>query len=469
MKQIMNTKQDPCKDFYAFVCGNYKSAVGSMIATIDNEMYQAMDRAIEDSSTDQFSSTKTASGKAGSLYLMCTSGRINEERALQEFLRQVGLHPSSYASGKILDKVLLLFFRYNINTLLGMSLDENLLYKGQRRLAVSLGEKELSWFQIRRSRIGMVFYRYTLGFPKEEIVLAENEAAGRLTENVLRGLDTLNFDKVLGLEKLTPTVNKTGGRWTTLVEAHSGSLYRRENVVVVCNTAMEYFDKLYADLGNKKLCLLTAWALLRKLTPLTFPKLASYFTTATVQSLCREAVFDAMEVPLISWYLYSAVPTNAVRQATRLATHIQFSILKEIEGSRWIDTYTRRVALDKINGVSMHVGYPKNLGSSKAIDEVYAHYPGANGTFLFPWLTAMKMTMQTLMQNATTYRLALSRYRRCIESGYVRSLLNVMDARDNHFPVTVKCAYRSPNISVSQKFLNKELLNTFEEELSEAF
>ncbi|XP_077553345.1 uncharacterized protein LOC144168184 [Haemaphysalis longicornis] len=366
----MNTKQDPCKDFHAFVCGNYKYPYGSMFTSIDSEMYDAMDRAIEDASIDQFSGTQTAAEKAGSLYMMCTSGRINEEPALQEFLRQVGLHPSSYGSGQVLDKVLLLFFRYNINTLLGLSLEEALQYNGQRTLAVSLWEDELSWFKTRKSRIGKLFYRNTLGFPKAEIVLAENEAAGRLTENVLRGLSAFSIDWLHALERFTPTVNQTGGRWTTLVEAHSGSLYRRENRVLVSLVAMEYFDKLYAALGNKNLCLLTAWALLRKLMPLTIPKLASSLNMGSVKSRCRDAVFDAMEVPLLSWYLFSAVPTNAVRQATRLATDIQFSILKEIEGSRWIDTDTRKVALDKIKSVSMHVGYPKNYGSSKAIDKI---------------------------------------------------------------------------------------------------
>ncbi|XP_077553342.1 endothelin-converting enzyme 1-like [Haemaphysalis longicornis] len=406
----MNTKQDPCKEFYAFVCGNYKSPFGDMITAMNSEMYQAMDRAIEEASIDEFSRTKTAAGKAGSLYLMCTSGRINEEQALQEFLRQVGLHPSSYGSGQVLDKVLLLFFRYNINTLLGIYLEESMLYNGQRKLSVSLGEKELFWFRIRLSPYGTLFYQNTLGFPKEEIARADSEAAARLTEKVLRDLDTLNFESVIGLETLTPTINKTGGRWTTLVEAHSDSLYRYYYPVFANIAVMEYFDKLYADLGNKKLCLLTAWALLRKLMPLTIPKFVSSFNKFTVKTWCRDAVFDAMEVPLLSWYLFSAVPTNTVRQVTRLATQIQFSILKEIEGSRWIDNYTRRVALDKISGVSMHIGYPKNFGSSKAIDKVYAHYPAANGSFLLPWLTAMKMTMQTLMQNVTTYRLEFSRY-----------------------------------------------------------
>ncbi|XP_077550637.1 endothelin-converting enzyme 1-like [Haemaphysalis longicornis] len=409
INKVMDTKQDPCKDFYAFVCGNYKSAYGSMLVNLDGEMYKELHDTIDHFKVSLHAQDNPfAAHKAAALHRQCLVGRParkpKEIRYLKDFLESVGLNSSSYANGPTLDKVLFMFFKYNMNTLLGLSLEDGVLHHSKRILRLSLNEKQVRWFSIRENPTGIAFYENTLDFPKEEIVQIENEAAGRLTQDVLRGLHNISFDTVLGLESLTPTLNETGGRWTTLVEAHTDNLYLRDYPVLVSKAAMQYFDKLYADLGNTKLCLLTAWELLRKLIPFASVKLQSFLTTDTLRVLCREAVLDVMEVPLMSWYLFPVVPSEAVRHSAKIAIQIQLSILKEIQRSRWIDDDTRKMAHYKISNMSIHMGYPKHLASFDAINKVYRKYPWAPDSFLYHWFRAMKKTMWNLLQDATHFR-----------------------------------------------------------------
>ncbi|KAH9384836.1 hypothetical protein HPB48_026858 [Haemaphysalis longicornis] len=406
--KVMDTKQDPCKEFYAFVCGNYKSPYGSMLANMEGDMYESLHDIIDYFRVSfLIRNNPFASEKAASLHKQCRVGqRLFEEELLRLFLKHERLDSSSYAKRKTLDTVLMLFFKYNINTLLGLSLEEPLLHDSKRRLRVSLNEKQLSWFSIRQGPAGIVFYKNTLDYRTEEIVQVENEAAGRITEDVLRGLNNISFDTVLGLEILTPTVNQTGGRWTKLVEAHTKNSYLRDYPVLVSRSAMQYFDKLYADLGNKKLCLLTAWALARKLLPVASEKVESFLTEDTFAAWCRETVLETMEVPLMSWYLFPRVSSKELRHSSKITQQIQHSILQQIENSRWIDNYTRQVAFHKIRNATIHIGYPKNLASHEAIDKAYHWYPTAWDKFMTRWLHAMKLTAKNLLQNATTFRLA---------------------------------------------------------------
>ncbi|KAH9384356.1 hypothetical protein HPB48_026363 [Haemaphysalis longicornis] len=412
--KAMDTKQDPCKDFYAFVCGNYKSLYGSMLVNMDGEMYAELHDTIDHFKVNYYTKyNPIAADKAAALHRQCLVGiperRPYEVRFLKKFLGTVGLNSSSYANGLTLDKVLFVFFQYNMNTLLGLSLEEALLHDSKRRLRLSLNEKQLSWFSIRQDPNAIVFYKNTLDFPKKEIVEVENEAAGRITEDLLRGLNNISFDTVLGLESLTPTVNKTGGRWTTLVESHTRNSYLKDYPVLVSKPAMQYFDKLYADLGNTKLCLLTAWELLRKLIPFASLKLQSFLTTDTLSVWCREAVLDVMEVPLMSWYLFSEVPSDVVRHSAKIAFQIQLSILQEIQGSRWIDDDTRKVAHYKISNMSIYMGYPKHLASIDAINTVYRSYPWAHDLFLYHWFKAMNLTIWNLLQDATNFRFPVTK------------------------------------------------------------
>lgn len=401
LHSIMATGQDPCGDFYSFVCGNYRSSSGRMLVQMEDEMYASLFRAL-DGATVPYSG-QSAAEKAAALYKACTSGDTDETAALQDFLSTVGLGPGQYQSAEPLDKILGLFFRYNLITLLGLWLEDNRLSRGYRELKVSLSDVQLSWFQERGPAGMTAIYSRTLGLPAQEISYAESEAAGRLSQDVLLALKLFNFNSLDGLDRLTPNIAR--GRWTALVNTYTNGKYRGDDEVQVSEPALRYFNMLYAELGSQKLSLLTAWELLRSLMPLAMVGVANQ---QALREQCLYAVRKAMEVPLVSWYLFMEVPPATVAAARTMVSHIRDSILEEIHDSHWLSGNTKKMALYKVQTMGLHVGYPEYFNFTKNINRAYRDYPDVAGSFLHPWLKAMEMTITWMATNSTSFRYSVA-------------------------------------------------------------
>lgn len=176
----------------------------------------------------------------------------------------------------------------------------------------------------------------------------------------------------------------------------------------VSKAAMKYFDNLYADLGDSKLSLLTAWEVVRRLTPLTIPELSFFFNKGTVELWCRNAVLEAMEVPLMAWYLYKHAPPSVVRLGKKLVKNVQVALREQIERTLWTEMNAKFMSVMKIGLLDVYVGYPKNFETVKNLDMVYRDYPDVGDSFLVPWLSAMQLTISGLLGNASTFRLAFA-------------------------------------------------------------
>ncbi|KAH9370967.1 hypothetical protein HPB48_013387 [Haemaphysalis longicornis] len=170
---------------------------------------------------------------------------------------------------------------------------------------------------------------------------------------------------------------------------------------------MEYLNKLYAEIGNERLSLLTAWELVRTLSPFTVPAVAHRHKKQSLQELCLDAVRNAMEVPLLSWYLFPEVTSASVGMALNMATHIKATTLELIRRSPWLDGATKNAALHKLYAMTLHVGYPRYFNSTRAIDRTYRQYPDIAGSFFKPWLEAMNMTITWITTNHSSIRYSL--------------------------------------------------------------
>ncbi|KAH9369206.1 hypothetical protein HPB48_016921 [Haemaphysalis longicornis] len=409
IKVFMNASADPCADFYDFACGRYHHPSKQTIVQMQDQMYTELPRIILSSKYPK--RNQSAAQKAAALYntcLMVYRGRVDDSEALRRFVDAVGLSAGRYAQVEALDKILLLFFKYGLLTLLGLSLEDTQLYKHVREIKVTLNSHQLRWFRQRRSNVLTSFYpphMDALGLREGsaeatstamKIIEAENTAAGLLTEKTLRNYNRLVFSYVGGLNAYTPSLRP--GRWKTLISAHSDNIYKADHKVQASASALAYFDSVYSNLGEKGTSLLTAWELVRTLVPLSVSRVAKRLKNYHLN--CLMFAMRAMEVPLVSLYLFRVVSGSTIVHAKDMVEHIRESVMEEIRYADWLDEATRLTAYKKVQNLQAYVGYPRFYSNPKELDELYAPCPDVSGNeFLVPWLCAMKLNIDWRIRN----------------------------------------------------------------------
>ncbi|XP_040073440.1 neprilysin-2-like [Ixodes scapularis] len=199
---------------------------------------------------------------------------------------------------------------------------------------------------------------------------------------------------VRGSEIHTLTPNMQSKRWGYLISNHSGNVYQSSDHVSVNLRALAYIDLLYQQFGDAGMNLLVAWEVLRQLAPLASPSIANIHSKHSTSGLCLIAVIKAMEVPALSVYLYSAVPSEAIRATNVMLKRIQASVIEGIKKSNWLDAAPMSVALQKVQAMTKHVGYPTHLQTEEAVKAFYERYPDVRDSFLGPWLQALERNMQ---------------------------------------------------------------------------
>ncbi|KAK8756194.1 hypothetical protein V5799_001105 [Amblyomma americanum] len=413
---------------------------------------------------------QSAAQKAAALYHNCLKvrdGGADDSTALRQFIKSVGLAVPLRPEVDALDKVLLLFFKYNLLTLLGLSLEDSQLDRGVREIKVALNIDQLSWFHQRDSELLMGFYPShldALGLVKHreealriaiEIAASENTAISLLTKETLEEATRMIFSTVGDIGIHTPSVRPD--HWATLISKHSDNIYQKNHKVQISISALAYFDKVHSNLGEAGTSLLTAWELMRTLVPLSSPHLAKrvrYF-----QLLCLRSAVRAMEVPLLSHYLFKAVPESTVASAETMSEGMRRSVTEEILHADWLDNATRSAALDKMRTLRAHIGYPKFFGNDGELDEVFARYPEVSGHFLTPWLSAMKLTIEWEMKNQSSFKFSL----RTTNAAYfpMRNKL-ILPATILRPPVFVPGAPRAYNYGGLGSVIGHEMTHAFD-------
>ncbi|XP_077541234.1 endothelin-converting enzyme 1-like [Haemaphysalis longicornis] len=427
LSSMRDASADPCENFYAHVCGRYRHPSGQLLSQMQDRMYKDLHRILQ-AITLPLSGPKSASEKAAALYRACVQVRVQWSgsgvEALRKFMDDVGLSARRFASAEALDRMLLLFFKYQLQTLLGLSLEDS--YRRQRQLKLSSNSRQASWFRARSAPGGDLSLFYSAHMEPfgvragsaravqiaDRIAQLETRAAVLLAENEHRNHHSVTYSKVSSLDKYTPAIPR--GRWASLLQRRSGGVYGPNEYVVFKPSALAYLNATFAELGNTELCLLSAWELLRTLVPLSSPYVArAFYSDADFRATCLSAVARAMEVPLFSHYLFRVVPQATVEAANALVARVREAATEEIQDSVWLDDSTKWTALNKLRVLRAHVGYPSLFSREEELDEIYVGYPDAmeqhSSDFLEHWLSAMQRTISWKTSNHSSFEFRVTR------------------------------------------------------------
>ncbi|KAK8778631.1 hypothetical protein V5799_020028 [Amblyomma americanum] len=345
LKAVMKPEADPCGDFYTYVCGNYKHPLGLFIRQLDYEMYRALARTL-DAASSLPSGGQTASQKAVALYKNCAEGRVDETEELRKFVESVGLGLSTYADADVLDKIIMLFFKYNIAILLELSLDDAKLSRHKRLLVLAVSSSQLRWMS-ERSKTAPLDLFYLSHMAAFGLHVFSDEAL-HTAQNIIRAETTAmgvyHFDRSVNAAHITRfllvihlnalTRNILPGRWASLISTHSGGVYGAQDEV--------------------------------------------------------------------------QVPQSTVTAARDMADHIRKSVLEEIDRATWLDNATKVTAMYKVHAMELHVGYPTYFTSEEELNTAYHSYPDVGNNFFAPWLKAMGKTVAWRITNHSSFYFSVS-------------------------------------------------------------
>ncbi|KAK8761225.1 hypothetical protein V5799_027508, partial [Amblyomma americanum] len=243
LRAIMKPDEDPCHNFYRFVCGNYKDPSGQMLAQMDAEMYASLAKVLKAAT---FPPTgQSATEKAAALYDACTrvrAGEVDDTAALAQLMKDVGLTATTYGSADAADKMVMLFFQYNLVGPLELSLMDTRMHRGKRVLRLALSPAHLAWFG-KRGEASASFYPRHLGpfglaATSSEaadmagaVIGAENEAMEELLIQSHHGEQHGDFIHMApDLNRLAPCTSQ--GVWEAFISKYSGNMYGYEDEVL---------------------------------------------------------------------------------------------------------------------------------------------------------------------------------------------------------------------------------------------
>ncbi|XP_077485303.1 neprilysin-3-like [Amblyomma americanum] len=405
----------PCDDFYRHVCRTKNGHWLSRTSHMDFDVNSAVTRLLRRSLLK--SKKGTAVHKAASLYAACTN-ILRHDRSeigdLRSFMRTAGLDLVSMGDKgqrNAVDIMCALFFRYGINTVLFFMMHDLISVNGKKLVSVGFNKNFEAWIVkraqlVRTSKITHYYVHYVGAYHDSSnndtwdalsmVSEADNVASSLLATHRRRRDETYAQLKVRQLSRFTPkTVSRQ--EWEEAVTAHSRSEYAANDTLYVKPSALKFLNALLSRLNHHGVKCEMAWCLLRNYGPYADRRLIS--SVAAHNQTCLERVAAVMGPALYGAFIFRAVPPKAIQAATAMALDVRRQAEIDIARATWLGAKAKHHALKKIQGISFHIGFQKQMQTMEDLDSYYLNFPSAPAHFLLNWLRASKLARAKRLGN----------------------------------------------------------------------
>ncbi|KAH8028787.1 hypothetical protein HPB51_019586 [Rhipicephalus microplus] len=251
LKAYMKQDEDPCQNFYQFACGNYESPSRQVLTQMEDDMYVSLAKTLK---TAKFPRRKqAATEKAAALYKTCLrvrTGDVDDSAMMTRFMQDVGLTVGTYASANALDKVVMLFFDYNLVSVLDLSLVDTRVHRGHRVLHLGLSTAQLLWLG-KRGKVTPGFYTRHLGpfglnpLSDEAVSVAQSIASAENTlvqELLVRSYpDETAGEFIYRVSELNQVVPCKNSSWDKLIYQYSLHFYNDKDEVLSEHVPVQHF------------------------------------------------------------------------------------------------------------------------------------------------------------------------------------------------------------------------------------
>ncbi|XP_064469499.1 neprilysin-11-like [Ornithodoros turicata] len=384
IEAIVDTTRDPCEDFFAFVCGNYKQPAGMDVDNTGQDLSATslIPVIVKSLETEHVpTSGQTGFQKSAALYKHCkeADSRVSAATA-RNFLAGHKMDVRKNMAFDLLHTLVEFIFEINIPLIFRFEPME----EGCPNFAFRLDSEAMSKSTDIRTVLSAIYSAHVGEKIVHSITHVENkiiEVSELSRRNVGRTSDGYDTFVVLDLWELGVKDNgdALAKEWTAALQHYASSRLLLKRKVNVSRTDVEFFHRLFGKEKNvpeDELRLFFAWRCIHYLYDVSFVKSQD----------CFSATFDVFPDAAISSALFHALNEERISATREMTEAIVGEIKESFRTTAWMDHETRTGALRKISMLRIRLGFAPKLNTTEKIDEFYRDLPDQNGPFLSDYL-----------------------------------------------------------------------------------
>ncbi|KAL1421516.1 hypothetical protein MTO96_023078 [Rhipicephalus appendiculatus] len=389
---------DPCQDFYKYVCASFRGT----------DTLKHVENAIEISSlTDLLiaefpSSNQLSWQKAAALYQSCmsfTSAYRTETSDLVNWMKSLDLNlldKHTLATVNPVEMMVRGSLDLGVEAVISLTFHNRAFAFGKRLMQMDYSKQQSIWQSEKHGLNDYVLFLASFGATSYFVY----DLASRLRgyENHLDDIAGATHTSQQQIVKFIYELSRrtlpyvSEGDWDTFISKYTNYTYSASDKFVSRLDIGTLLAKLFASksVGKEGLQYLVAWTFYRQLFEFTVP---IYFLKGrSANDVCYEHVKKLMKLAIASHHFQSVVSPRLVYQTRRMASRIRTSFEEALQSSSWLTAEIRALAINRLIGITVHVGSPGRRLDPDYVEEVYKHFPDVPLDRLFPtWIKYLSL------------------------------------------------------------------------------
>ncbi|XP_064480159.1 neprilysin-1-like [Ornithodoros turicata] len=385
---------DPCKNFYAYVCGN---GVNTM-----HELHQQLSSEIRKAFLASAVSEDSAVKKARDFRQSCSTRENNKDDNLQTlkvFFEETGLSFTGGTGIDPLSTVVRLLLSYGMPVFIDIVVDQRELYEETYLLSLVEDERFRLASQTDVSDEDMqVFVENVIS----ELGVADPQEIAR--EIFKSQQKVINFRRSNGYDTAQPATAQLAAffqdgvlndKWNGALRQYSEGVLPGSYFVNFQESFRDFLTETFSTVSDSDLESVIAWSLASRLS------IVAGLNSDTIDSRklnCYDKTREMFQYAVTSPYLHATVNQSRLLVISKMIKQIQSTIIGNMRKSQWLDGFTREALVSKVEDMKFQVGFPKGLETAAGVNRFYLSYPQMGGTFLKSFLDASKAQIRAMLR-----------------------------------------------------------------------
>ncbi|XP_065300079.1 neprilysin-1-like isoform X2 [Dermacentor albipictus] len=385
----MDHTVDPCRDFYQFVCDDYKGPYLTYKRTLEiARIAKSAARATTVPATGQ-----TAWQKAVALFQACltmVNSKRYETKDLIAWMTSLGLDLNNLTHSDQfdpLDMVVRLSLDFGVPVFVEVTFDGMFLVNNKRLLILKLNDADAHSFlyQINggssdMKSIWMVLNKYDVHISRinglyEEIKKYESQLISLLTSILItKGATDIISGPIEDMGEVTQPVI-SGEMWAGSIAKYTNGLYQGSDMMRCHKLTLLFLSNSLKskDVGSNGMRCYIAWSLFRQMVNYTDPDFLA--KDKNPEDICYKHVNRVMGYAISSRFFHSVISKKTFIEVNEMASNIRKAYQAAFRSSTWMTGSVKETALRKITNMRPHIGALGGLLDAAYVEKYYASIP----------------------------------------------------------------------------------------------
>ncbi|XP_070389839.1 neprilysin-1-like isoform X2 [Dermacentor albipictus] len=361
LRQKLDPKADPCKDFYRFVCGTFKEGPGAdAFARVNDTMTSITIGAAYAARVP--ATGQTSWQKAAGMFQACASliaTDRTETADLVAWMTSIDLdlkNQTALQSVDPKDMMVRCSLDFGVHAIISIKLLELVFIKEKRGLILTYSEKDSERHASARNvseeakldDYVQVLSLYGLDLNETKRLASLISKHKSTLDNIVLNENASKSETLLGsihsMGILTRPYVK-GEEWSTAIAKYTNNTYKGDNLIVYKTDILNIVAALFKSVKRQWISYLIAWSVYRQLLPLTDRRFLANLKEPS--EACYSFVRQVMNLAIAAPYLLSVTNQKTLNETASMAENIRRAFRTAFETSSWVTDSVPDVTTDK--------------------------------------------------------------------------------------------------------------------------